>query len=176
MMHPSNETATRARRPRVLAVASSGGHWVQLMRMRPAWDDCDIAYLTTEAAYGEEVRAYALERGQPEPRFHTTVLATRWQKARLVRQLLEVFWVLLKERPGTVVSTGAAVGYFALRIGKLLGAKTLWIDSIANAEELSLSGQKICRHADICLTQWPHLATGANSDSKRQPQYWGSVI
>jgi hypothetical protein len=144
--------------------------------MRPAWDDCDVAYLTTEAAYREEVRHYALEREQPEPRFYTTVLASRWQKVRLVRQLLEVTWVVLKERPGTVISTGAAVGYFALRFGKFLGARTLWVDSIANAEELSLSGQKICRHADVCLTQWPHLAGDDATGSKRGPQYWGSVI
>ena len=48
--------------------------------------------------------------------------------------------------------TGAAPGYFAIRIGKLLGARTLWIDSIANAEELSMGGQLVAEKADLVLT------------------------
>jgi hypothetical protein len=59
-----------------------------------------------------------------------------------------------------VVSTGAAPGYIAIRLGKLLGARTVWIDSVANVEELSLSGRMVSGRADLCLTQWPHLASG----------------
>ena len=46
----------------------------------------------------------------------------------------------MRLRPDVVITTGAAPGYFAVRIGKLLGARVVWVDSIANAEELSLSG------------------------------------
>ena len=42
--------------------------------------------------------------------------------------------LLLRHRPDVIVTTGAAPGYFALRFGKLLGARTIWIDSMANAE------------------------------------------
>ena len=68
--------------------------------------------------------------------------------------------MLLRERPHVVISTGAAPGYLALRAGKLLGARTIWIDSVANVEELSLSGRMSSSVADLCLTQWPHLADG----------------
>jgi UDP-N-acetylglucosamine:LPS N-acetylglucosamine transferase len=162
------------RKKRLLAIASSGGHWVQLMRLRPSWDDCDVAYMTTELAYRDETILYAEERGLNTPRFYKTLVATRWQKFRLIRQLLDIMWVLVKERPDVVVSTGAAPGFFALSVGKLIGAKTIWIDSIANAEELSLSGQKICPHADVCLTQWPELA-GDDTDIN-SPKYWGAVL
>ena len=67
---------------------------------------------------------------------------------------------MLRERPDVVVSTGAAPGYLALRCAKLLGARTVWIDSVANVEELSLSGRIASTKADLCLTQWPHLAAG----------------
>ncbi|MFQ5805354.1 MAG: hypothetical protein ACE5I3_02760 [Phycisphaerae bacterium] len=66
--------------------------------------------------------------------------------------------------------TGAAPGYVGLRLGKLLGAQTIWIDSIANVERLSLSGERIARHADLWLTRWPHLA---RSD---RPSYLGGVL
>ncbi len=42
----------------------------------------------------------------------------------------KLVWLLLKERPDIVITTGAAPGYFCLRLGKLLGARTIWIDSI----------------------------------------------
>ena len=84
--------------------------------------------------------------------------ANRWTKLKLVKQMLEVGGILLKVRPDVIVTTGASAGYFAIRIGKLLGARTCWLDSIANAELLSLSGEKAGPHADLWLTQWPDLA------------------
>ena len=81
-------------------------------------------------------------------------LARRWGSPPLV----VVLTILLRTRPDVVVSTGAAPGYFALRIGKMLGARTIWVDSIANVDELSLSGQLVKAYADMWLTQWPHLA------------------
>ncbi|MEM1346841.1 MAG: UDP-N-acetylglucosamine--LPS N-acetylglucosamine transferase, partial [Pseudomonadota bacterium] len=80
-------------------------------------------------------------------------------------------WIVLTTRPHAVVSTGASLGDFAFRLGRLIGARTIWIDSIANAEELSLSGRKIGRHADVWLTQWPELA-----DEGRGLRYEGSVL
>ena len=83
---------------------------------------------------------------------------------------LQILWILLRTRPHIVVSTGAAPGYFAVRLGKLLGARTIWIDSIANVEKLSLSGQRIGRHADLWLTQWPHLA------GPKGPHFLGGIL
>ena len=138
-------------RKRVLAVASSGGHWVQLRRLRPAFEGCDLAYLTTDPGHRDEVAP---------ARFYTARDASRWNKLGLLLSAAKIFWVVLRERPDVIISTGAAPGYFAIRFGKLLGARTMWIDSIANVEELSLSGRMASKHAGVCLTQWPHLAGG----------------
>lgn len=137
------------RSKRVLAVASSGGHWVQLSRLRPAFEGHDVAYLTTDPAHREHVAP---------ARFYSVVDANRSEKLKLARGVVKIAWVLLRERPDVVISTGAAPGYLALRLSKLVGARTLWIDSVANVEELSLSGQMASTTADLCLTQWPHLA------------------
>jgi UDP-N-acetylglucosamine:LPS N-acetylglucosamine transferase len=141
----------RSRPQRILAVASSGGHWVQLRRLEPAFEGHDVAYLTTHAGHRADVAP---------ARFHTVADANRGSRAALAASAVKILWVLLRERPDVVVSTGAAPGYLAIRIGKLLGARTLWIDSVANVEELSLSGRMASRRADVCLTQWPDLAGG----------------
>jgi UDP-N-acetylglucosamine:LPS N-acetylglucosamine transferase len=148
------------RSQRVLAVASSGGHWVQLRRMTPAFEDHDVAYLTTDEGHRSEV-------GQA--RFHVVNDANRWNKFALARCALKVLWVLLRERPTVVISTGAAPGYLAIRFARMMGARTAWIDSVANVEELSMSGQMASETADLCLTQWPHLAGG-------RIQYLGAVL
>jgi UDP-N-acetylglucosamine:LPS N-acetylglucosamine transferase len=136
---------------RILAVASRGGHWVQLRRLAPAFHDQDVAYLTTEAGYRSDVG---------EARFYTVPDASRWSKIDVLRCALAVVRVLLRERPSVVISTGAAPGYLAIRFGAWLGARTIWIDSVANVEELSLSGRWASARADLCLTQWPHLQGG----------------
>ncbi|MBT7541048.1 MAG: oligosaccharide biosynthesis protein Alg14, partial [Gammaproteobacteria bacterium] len=46
----------------------------------------------------------------------------------------------------------------------------MFIDSIANAEQLSLSGELAVSHADVMLTQWPELSDGSAI------QYYGSVL
>lgn len=155
---------------RIVAIASAGGHWVQLMRLRAAWEGCDVTYVTTDPGLVEALRRTAAESGSPEPKLHIVTEGNRWQKRRLILQLVQLAVLMLWLRPDAVISTGAAPGYFALRIGKLLGARTIWVESIANAEELSLSGRKIGKYADLWLTQWPHLAKPDG------PQFLGSVI
>ena len=34
------------RRPKLLAVSSGGGHWVQLLRIAPAFENCDVTFVT----------------------------------------------------------------------------------------------------------------------------------
>lgn len=82
----------------------------------------------------------------------------------------QVAWVMLRERPDVVITSGAAPGLVALVLGKCVGARTVWLDSIANVETLSMSGQRALRFADLHLTQWPHLQTGDG------PVFRGAVL
>ncbi|MGC1274992.1 MAG: hypothetical protein WBC44_14905 [Planctomycetaceae bacterium] len=143
------QAAPTMARPKIVAVASRGGHWIQLLRLREAWQGADVVFVTTVPEYRQMVK---------DDRFRLVVEANRDRKVRLAFLALQMLWLLLRERPAAVVTTGAAPGYIAVRLGKWLGIRTLWIDSIANAEELSLSGRLASRHADAVLTQWSHLA------------------
>ena len=50
------------RRRRVLAIASGGGHWVQLQRLRPAFEGCDVAYVSVFPDYAEELGGAITEK------------------------------------------------------------------------------------------------------------------
>jgi UDP-N-acetylglucosamine:LPS N-acetylglucosamine transferase len=145
---------------RILAVASSGGHWIQLRRLSPAFDGHHVAYMTTDPGHRDEVSG---------ARFYAVPDANRWERLKLLHSAAKILWVLLRERPDVVISTGAAPGYLAVRFAKLRGARTAWVDSAANVEELSLSGRMASGTTDLCLTQWSHLAGGSVG-------YEGSVL
>lgn len=88
----------------------------------------------------------------------------------LLRTARQLAFIMMRERPDIVISTGAAPGYLALRLARLAGARTIWLDSIANVDQLSLSGLKVGRYASLWLTQWPHLARPEG------PHYGGAVL
>lgn len=141
----SNFTLHRAT---ILAVASGGGHWTQLLRLRPAFEGYDVCYVTTmrdsdAMVSGEKLRV--VRDASRKDAFGVVVL------------VFQLLWLIIRQNPEIIISTGAAPGLVALHIGKLLGARTIWIDSIANVEKLSMSGMLAKRCADLWLTQWPHL-------------------
>lgn len=145
----------------VMAVASRGGHWIQLMRLLPAFADHRVCFVSTAQANRKNVGGHA---------FHAVIDANRHTKARMLIQVIQIGLLVVRYRPAVVVSTGAAPGYWACRFGKLLGAKTLWIDSIANTMAISLSGQKAGGFVDQVVTQWEHLASDDGA------AYWGEVV
>jgi len=136
------------RRP-VLAISSPGGHWIQLRRL----------------CAGLEGR-YAVVYAVPRRRFASALdgrvysvpdvsATTKW---RLVLCGLKALYILLRERPVAVVSTGAGPGAVAVWLAHLLGIRTIWVDSIANVRQISQAGELVKRHVDVFLTQWKHLS------------------
>jgi UDP-N-acetylglucosamine:LPS N-acetylglucosamine transferase len=157
---------------RVLAVSSGGGHWVELLRLMPAFEGADVAFVTVNDQYRTDVQGH---------RFYVVNDATRWNKAAIALMAARLAAIVVRERPDVVITTGAAPGYFAMRFAKMLGAKTVWLDSIANVDELSMSGQMAGNYADLWLTQWPHLATrraqpDAVREALRSPSFAGAVL
>lgn len=146
---------------RVLAAASGGGHWEQLMLLRPTLAQYDVRFATTEPAV-------ALQHGVT----NAESLPDCNQNMPLQSALcaLAALRIVLKHRPQVILSTGAAPGFFCILAGRLIGARTLWIDSVANGEELSMCGKLSRRFAHECWTQWEHLAAGGN------PRYFGAVL
>lgn len=145
-------------------VSSGGGHWVELIRLLPALEGCDATFVTVQKSYRLELGEYK------ESRFYVVADITRWNRFKWMLTAIQILIIILHERPEVIVSTGALPGFFALRIGKVFGARTVWVDSIANVDELSRSGEKIGKHADLWLTQWPDLAR------EDGPRYKGAVL
>lgn len=150
------------KRKRLLLIASAGGHWIQLSRCSPAFEGHDHTYATTlrgvKAPSGQHPVAWICDASKSRP-------------LMLVFLSFQILHLIIKLRPDVIVSTGAAPGLIAAAIGKVVGARIIWIDSLANSERLSLSGRLVGRCADLWLTQWSHLTT-----DQPKLRYYGNVL
>lgn len=146
---------------RVLAIASGGGHWDELMLLRPTLEQYKVRYVTTDISLATQRGIQTAER-LPD--------CNRNRPLRTLYCGLCAAWLVLKHRPHVVISTGAAPGFMCLVFGRMLGARTLWIDSVANGEELSMCGKMSMSIAHECWVQWEELATGRGS------RYFGTVL
>lgn len=149
------------RQKRILAIASAGGHWQQLMLLRPAFEPHDVHFATTLEGLGESYEARPC---------HLVPDCNRNEKAAIVRSTVAVVTLVVRLRPDVVVSTGALPGVIALAAARLVRARTVWVDSVANAEEMSMSGRLARRFAHLWLSQWETVAEREGAD------YAGSVL
>jgi len=149
-------------RKRVMLIASGGGHWIEMSRLAEAFADCHCEFVSTApnliAPFGDRPVVKVTD-------------GSRDTLPALIGSFRELWRLIRARRPDVVVSTGAAPGAIALYIAKLHGIRTIWIDSVANSECLSLSGRAVRPIVDLCLTQWPDLAS-----SDPRIRYFGRVL
>ena len=146
---------------KVMAVASIGGHWIQLLRIaRPMEEHYEMIYVSTHP------KCATMVEGQ---KFCLTGDFSRSNAWKLIPEFFNAIKTIRQEKPDAIITTGAAPGLVYLLAGKLLGRKTIWIDSIANAEHLSASGRMASKFASRIYTQWKDLAVG-------KIQYAGNVF
>ena len=136
-------------------MASAGGHFNQLVLLGPGLEGQAVNYVTTlpglAETYGARPSALVPDCNADTP-------------LRIVLCVAVTGWQVLRHWPHAIVTTGALPGVIALAWGRAIGARTLWIDSIANAEELSASGRLARRIAHRTLSQWPAVAKAAGVD------------
>jgi len=135
---------------KILAIASPGGHWIQLNKIcNPLEAQFDIVYVTPSAQYSS---------AKTHRKIINITDASATSKHKLIPLALQLLWIFIKERPTAIISTGAAPGAIAFLMAKFLPIKTIWVDSIANVSVLSRSARMVKNHADLMLTQWQSLA------------------
>ena len=143
------------KKPKVLAIASPGGHWIQLNKIcNPLDDRFDMVYITPGSQYATNAKK--------SRKVLTITDASADSKHKLIPLALQLLYIFIKERPTAIISTGAAPGAIAFLLAKPLSIKTIWVDSIANVSQISRSGRMVKKHADKVITQWQSLSDGEN--------------
>ena len=147
--------------PKLFAISSPGGHWIQLTRL------CAGLEQQYQIVYAMPDKLFKPKRDQ---KVYSVIDVSADDKWKLIPCALQVAYILLKERPDAILSTGAAPGVVAIMLGKLLRIRTIWVDSIANVQKISRSGEMVKNRADVFITQWEHLS------DQQTILYKGSVL
>jgi UDP-N-acetylglucosamine:LPS N-acetylglucosamine transferase len=147
----------------VLLVCSSGGHLLQLLELRDAWEGGPRLWVTfdksdTRSLLRDELVVYAYG---PTNRNLRNMIRNARVALRLIRS----------ERPCAILTTGAGIAVPFAWIGRLLGVRTIFVESFTRMEGLSLSARMIAPIADRVYAQWPEAAR-----STRRAQFAGNLF
>lgn len=135
-----------ARRHRVLLVCSSGGHLTQLLALRSWWEHHDRTWVTFDTA--DALEALVGER---------VVLAhhpTTRNIPNLLRNLRLAVGTLRRERPDVIVSDGAGVAVPFFWLGRLFGARTVYLEVYDRIDSATMTGRLVRPVTDLFLLQW----------------------
>jgi UDP-N-acetylglucosamine:LPS N-acetylglucosamine transferase len=94
-------------------------------------------------------------------------------KIMLIKTLIKAFKILIKEKPDVIISTGGGeIAVPFCYIGKVFGAKVIFIESLSRITAASAGGRFVYPIADLFLVQWESLLKKYGAKAK----YWGKVI
>jgi UDP-N-acetylglucosamine:LPS N-acetylglucosamine transferase len=138
---------------KVCVGASSGGHMTELLGLLETvdiWPVQPTLYVTTREIWAKKLRALG--------KTYIVGECDRKKPFRIVKTFILSLYFVSKERPDVIITTGSLPIAIVCLIGKLFGSKIVWIDSVAQFEDLSMSGKLMLKNADLLLVQWPEVA------------------
>ena len=139
------------KKEKICFIASSGGHLQEISWLFGLCEEYD-AFLVTERSdfqkqYHVDKTYYFNKIDRREKHFLIHFIQLIINSAKL----------MAKEKPDIILSTGALVTVPMLYIGKLLGKRIIFMESMARVEGKSLSGKLVYPIADLFLVQWESM-------------------
>jgi len=131
---------------KVCLVGSSGGHLTHLYMLKPFWENKERFWVTFDK---EDARSI-LKKEKMYPCYYPTNRNIK----NLIKNTIVALKVLRKERPDLIISSGAAVSVPFFYIGKLFGAKLIYIEVFDRIDKPTLSGRLVYPIVDKFIVQW----------------------
>ena len=147
---------------KICIAASAGGHLTEILQLKEVWKGKEHFFISDK-------RINALSLSKKEKTYF--ILPPRRSYIRTGIAFIQTFFILLKENPDIIISTGAEIGYPALLLGHYLGKKTIYIETLARVNSPSLCGKLVYGKVDYFYVQW--------EESKKffpKAKYVGSVF
>lgn len=136
---------------KVCLVGSSGGHLAHLFMLKPFWQDKERFWVTFDKPDAQSLL-------QQEKMYPCYFPANR-NIPNLIKNTVLAWRILRKEKPQLIVSSGAAVAVPFFWIGKLLGAKTVYIEVFDRMDSATVTGRLVYPVADRMIVQWEEMKT-----------------
>jgi len=135
---------------KVCLVCSAGGHFFELFSLNSIWEKYDRFWVTFAKP---DTRSMLREE-----KVYWAYSPTNRSLKNLARNSILAAKLLPRERPKLIISTGAGVAIPFLYLGRLMGAHTIYVESMARTTGLSLTGRLVYPVVHDFFVQWPELA------------------
>lgn len=131
--------------------ASSGGHYEQLLMLKPLMERYDSVIVTEKTLYSSKVDGI--------PMYYLSQV-NRKEKSFLPRMIVNSFRslkIMLKERPDVVITTGVLAVIPLCLLAKLFGKKLIYLESFAKVTSPTETGKLLYKFADRFYVQWESM-------------------
>lgn len=136
---------------KICFTASSGGHFEQLMMLKPLMDKYDSFIVTEKTDYSvmnNDRKVYYL--GQVNRNEKTFIF-------KMIINSFKSFNIFINEKPDIVISTGALSTIPICILSKIFRKKVIFIESFAKVTSPTLTGKLVYKFADQFYVQWEQL-------------------
>lgn len=136
---------------KICFIASTGGHFEQLMMLKPLMDKYKSFIVTEKTSYSvinDNRRVYYLKQ------------VNRHEKTFIFKMILNNFTsikIFLKEKPDIIISTGALATIPMCMLAKVMKKKIIFIESFAKVTSPTLTGKLVYKFADQFYVQWEEM-------------------
>ena len=131
---------------KICFITSSGGHLTHLIQLKKWWQDKERFWVTFEKEDSKSIL-------RNEKKYWCYFPSNRNIK-NLIKNTFLSIKILWKERPDIIVSTGAAPAIPFFYIGKLFGAKVVYIEVYDRIEKPTITGKVVYPISDLFVLQW----------------------
>ena len=136
---------------KICFAASSGGHYEQLLMLKPLMEKYDSFIVTEKTSYKTEVK---------NKRTYYLCQVNRKEKTFIPRMVVNLFKsvkIYLTEKPDVVICTGVLATIPICLIAKLFGKKLIYIESFAKVTSATETGKLMYKFADQFYVQWESM-------------------
>lgn len=147
---------------KVLVVLGEGGHTRQMLRLLDQLGPSYVFHylIATEDQLSEDRIHWAgpiYRVGRPRSKVGGRTDSRPVAAWQTLRSLLQIWPILRRSRPDAVLANGPSIAVPAVLLGKLMGARIVYVESASRVSELSSSGRIVYPFADLFIVQWPQL-------------------
>lgn len=134
---------------KICLVGSSGGHLTHLYMLKEFWQKRERFWVT----FNKKDANTLLK----EEKKYYCYYPTNRNIINLIRNTFLAIKVLKKEKPNLIISSGAAVAVPFFYIGKLIGAKTVYIEVFDRIDKSTVTGKLVYPVTDKFIVQWEEM-------------------
>ncbi|MDG6125252.1 UDP-N-acetylglucosamine--LPS N-acetylglucosamine transferase [Lactococcus lactis] len=134
---------------KIALVGSSGGHLTHLYLLKKFWENEDRFWVTFDKTDAKSILK--------EEKFYPCYYPTNRNVKNTIKNTILAFKILRKEKPDLIISSGAAVAVPFFWLGKLFGAKTVYIEIFDRIDKPTLTGKLVYPVTDKFIVQWEEL-------------------